>query len=48
MEDVIVVAARAVRALQAADQEHSDSYRDQDGENIFILRKPMEQSNHVY
>jgi hypothetical protein len=47
LEEVIFVAAGAVGALQAADEKDRHAHRNQDGENIFIDRKPMEQSSHI-
>jgi len=46
LEKVVLVAALAVRALQAADQQHRHSHRHQDGEQIRVGRKPMCQAMH--
>jgi hypothetical protein len=47
LEKVVLVTALAVRALQAADQQHRDSYRHKDGEDIRICREPMDQAVHI-
>ncbi|MGA2887148.1 MAG: hypothetical protein ABSE51_03795 [Terracidiphilus sp.] len=44
-EDIILVAARATRACQAANKKHGHPNRDQDGNGVFVNRKPL---NHVF
>jgi hypothetical protein len=46
-EDVVFFAVSAVRALQAADQEHSHSDRHEDGECVIGGCEPMDQVMHI-
>jgi len=41
MEDIVFIPAGAVRALQAAHQQHSNAYRHQDGEYARVDSKPV-------
>jgi hypothetical protein len=45
-EQIVLVAARAFRALQAADQQNRHPRRHQDGKEIRIRRKPMNYAMH--
>ena len=45
-EEIVLLAARAFRALQAADQQHRHAYRYQDGKEIRIRRKPVGYAVH--
>jgi hypothetical protein len=45
-KELVLVAAGAVRALQAADEEQGHAHRSQDGEDFFMHRKPVNQTNH--
>ena len=47
MEELILVAAAALGALQAAHQQHRHAYRDQHGKNAFVRRKPMRYGLHL-
>jgi hypothetical protein len=40
-EEVVVFAAGAVDALQAADQQQGHAHRNQNGDGVSINRKPM-------
>jgi hypothetical protein len=46
MEEIILVAAAALGALQAAHQKYCHTHRDQHGENAFVRRKPMRYGLH--
>jgi hypothetical protein len=46
-EDIVLVAAGAVRALQAADEKQSHAHRDHDGEGIFDGREPLNEILHT-
>ena len=46
-EDVVLVAAGALRAFQAADKEHCHAHRNQDGEDVYVRRKPLNQAIHA-
>src|SRR5271166_5621748 len=46
-EEVVFFAAGAVRALEAADKQNRNAHRDQDGEDAFVGRKPMNQYMHT-
>jgi len=48
VEDIVLFAVGAVRALQTANKEHSYAYRDQNGEDGTVFRKPMKQSMHTH
>jgi hypothetical protein len=46
-EEVVFLAAGALRALQAADDEHSHARRDHNGKDVSVGHKPMNQSVHT-
>lgn len=46
VEDVVFVARRSSHALQAADDEQGHAHRDQEGNCVFIDRKPVRQVFH--
>jgi len=46
LEEIVFVAAVALGALKAADDEHGDSDRNQNGEYASIYRNPMCQVLH--
>ena len=46
VEDVVLVARGGSHALQAADDEQRHSQRDQNGNGIFVYRKPLNQAIH--
>jgi hypothetical protein len=46
-DEVIFAAAGAVSAAHAAHKEDRHAYRDQDGEQASIRRKPMNQTLHI-
>lgn len=48
LEQVILLAARALRAFQAAHKQHRDPHRDQDGQEIRIRREPMYHAMHNF
>jgi hypothetical protein len=48
MEELILFAAAALGALQAAHKQHRHAHRDQHGKNASIRRKPMRYSLHVW
>lgn len=48
LEQVILLAARALGAFQAAHKQHRDSHRDQDGQKIRIRREPMDHAMHNF
>ena len=48
MEEIVLLALRAVRALEASDQQHSYSQRDQHGEHASIHRDPMCKGLHPW
>lgn len=45
-EDLVLVALGAIRTLQAADEEQGHARRDQDGEGVFVGRKPVNEIMH--
>jgi hypothetical protein len=47
MKELILVAAAALGALQAAHQQHRHAKRDQHSKNAFIRRKPMGYRVHL-
>ena len=47
MEELILVAATALGALQAAHKQYRHSHRDQDGKDALIRRKPMRYCMHL-
>ena len=46
LEEVILLALGAVRALQTANQEHGHTNSDKDGEDIRVSLEPVDQSSH--
>ena len=46
-EDVVLVAARAVRATQAAEQHYGYSCRRYNSEGASVRKKPMDKIMHV-
>jgi len=46
VEELVLVAAGAVRALQAAEEKYSHSNRCENGEGIVIVLKPLNQAKH--
>ena len=46
-EQVVFVARRAVRAAQAADQQHGHAYGDQHGDQAAIRIEPMDEVVHI-
>jgi hypothetical protein len=46
-EDIVFFAAGAVRAFQAADEEQSHTYRDHNGKDVSVSRKPVNQAVHT-
>jgi hypothetical protein len=46
-EQVVFVAAGAVRASQAADQEDRNAHRHQDSQEASVRREPMDQMVHI-
>ena len=46
-EDIILLAAGALRALQAADEKNRDPHRHQDGQEIRIRHEPMDHTMHI-
>jgi hypothetical protein len=47
-EKVVLFAARAVRALQAADQKHSNTHRHKDGKDVRVDQEPVHKIIHTY
>ena len=47
MEEVVLLAAGAVRALHAADEEHGHAHRNQDGKYARVDHEPMHQATHI-
>jgi hypothetical protein len=41
LEEIVLLAAAAVRALQTADEKYGNAHRDQDGEDISIDSEPV-------
>lgn len=46
-EEIVLLAAGAVGALHAADEEDGHAHRDQNGENTFVDHKPMKHAVHT-
>jgi hypothetical protein len=46
MEKVILLAAIALGALEAAHQKHRHAHRDQHSQNAFVRREPMHYGLH--
>lgn len=46
-EQVVFIAAGAVGAAKAADQQHGDAHCDQDGGQACVHREPMDQVMHI-
>ena len=46
-EEVVFLAAGAVGTLQAADEKHGNSHRDQDGKDARVDLKPVHQTIHT-
>jgi hypothetical protein len=47
LEQLIFFAAAAFGALQAADKKQGNPYRYENGEDVFIDSKPVNQAMHV-
>ncbi len=47
LEQVVLLAATAVGALEAANEKHGDTHRDQHGEYVPVHSKPMDQAAHT-
>ena len=47
LEQIVLLAAGALGAFEAANKEKSDSHRDQDGQEIGIRHKPMREHAHI-
>jgi hypothetical protein len=47
VEEIVLFAAGAVGALQAADEEYGNTDRDQNGEDIRVDHKPMKHAIHM-
>jgi hypothetical protein len=45
-KDLVLVAAGAVSALQAANEEQGHAHRSQNAEDAFMYRKPVNQAIH--
>jgi len=45
-EELVLLAARAVGALDAANQEYSNAHGHQDGQHIRVSREPMDNAMH--
>jgi len=48
VEEVVLLAAGAIGALQAADEEHGYAHRHEDGQNASVDSKPVHQSIHAH
>jgi hypothetical protein len=46
-EDIVFIAAGAVRAFQAADKQDCHADRYQDSDSVFDGRKPVGQTAHM-
>jgi hypothetical protein len=46
-EEIVLLAAGAVRALQTADKKQSHPRRDQNGKSVSIHLKPVNQAIHL-
>jgi hypothetical protein len=46
LEEIVFLAAAAVRALKATEKKHRHADRDQDGEDISVDSEPMQQAAH--
>ena len=47
VEELILVTAAALGALQAAHEQYRHARRDQDGKNTLVRRKPMRYRMHL-
>jgi len=45
-KELVLLATRAIRALEAANQEHSHAHSYQDGQHIRVDREPMNNAMH--
>jgi hypothetical protein len=46
LEEIVLLAAAAVRALQTADEQHSHTHRDENGEDVSIDSEPVHKAAH--